>query len=359
MTTYSFQGVAISFDWDSNANDNYPVEFLGDAELAITAPDNSTISYETLGDGMIQLNLNDGKNFSGATFTAGTYDDADLTKLDVEEELVVIDWTMNGQSYSTTVFHLEIYDNASDYDSTGFFFVVDGDPIPLTSIEAYESIDAYITGVDYPSGDLAPGATFGWDDLNPTSFTENDEFLNTRGKDRFDGGAGIDTVIYDDGKKGINVNLTKNYAVDSYGKKDKLISIENVQGTSDKDKFKGDNADNEFWGNGGKDKFDGGKGNDVLHAGSGKNILKGGAGADEFDFSDANGLNIVKDFKADQGDTVSFADYAGGIDSYEDMITNHVAETKKFLYISDEDTGLKIKFNKVALDDLTEDAFIF
>lgn len=446
MTTYSFQGVAITFDGDYE-----PTEFNGGAELTITAPEKSQISYETWGDGEIRLNLDDGGNFYGAQFTGGAYDDVSVGDLDTSEHLFVINWTMSGQDYSTTVFQLELYDDSDDYEPVVFFFVVDGDPLPLTSISDYESIDAMITGVDYATGDIAPDTMFSWSDLNPTDTYEDDTFYGTGSKDRyvggkgedwmfssagndyFNGGAGFDVALYHRDSSGISVNLGKKFVIDGYGNRDKivkvewvtgsmysdeflgskrddtfegyggadyydgkggndtvsfrydegaggdqginvdlskgvatdgwgneemLVSIENVEGTYNNDKFMGDDNANIFWGLSGKDKMNGRGGDDELYAGGGKDVMTGGSGADEFNFTDASHKNIIKDFDASEGDLIAFGAH-GGIESYDDLMANHVRETKKAVIITDDELNLTIKVNKVSLDDLTEDAFVF
>lgn len=447
MTTYSFQGVGISFD------DRYePIEFLGGAELTVTAPEKSQISYETWGDGEIRLNLDNGGNFYGAQFTGGEYDDANVNELDTSEHLFVIDWSMSGQDYATTIFQLEIYDSFDDYEPVVFYFVVDGDPLRVASLSDYADIDGAITNVSYPTGDIAPGTLFSWSDLNPTDTYEDDTFYGAGGKDRyyggkgedwmfssagndyFNGGKGFDVALYHRDSSGISVNLGKKFVIDGYGDRDKivkvewvtgsmysdeflgskrddtfegyggadyydgkggndtvsfrydqgaggdqginvdlskgigtdgwgneemLVSIENVEGTYNSDKFMGDDNANIFWGLSGKDKMNGGGGDDELYAGGGKDVMTGGSGADQFHFSEASHKNIIKDFDLSEGDLISFKGANGSIDGYDDLMANHVRETKKAVIITDDELNLTIKVNKVSLDDLTEDAFVF
>ncbi|SFD01782.1 hypothetical protein [Tropicimonas isoalkanivorans] len=87
-----------------------------------------------------------------------------------------------------------------------------------------------------------------------------DEFGGLGGNDIINGRKGIDTVNYqrdtqNGGDYGINANLKKGVVRDGFGSTDTVRNIENVIGTSKRDLFIGDNADNTFTGNAARDKF--------------------------------------------------------------------------------------------------------
>ncbi len=113
----------------------------------------------------------------------------------------------------------------------------------------------------------------------------DDWLFGGAGKDKINGGFGQDGASYardhlDGGFGGIKANLKKAYVVDAFGSKDRLNSIENLEGSAFRDKIKGNNADNDLFGNGGADKLIGKGGSDLLVGGAGNDVLKGGNGFD-------------------------------------------------------------------------------
>ncbi len=149
---------------------------------------------------------------------------------------------------------------------------------------------------------------------------DDDMLLGGRGNDTLKGGDGEDFVGYGlefffGGSQGVVVNLAKGVATDTHGNKDKLVSIENVQGTGLKDTLKGDSNANtligeagndKLFGKGGNDDLEGGegadtllggKGDDSLEGGQGADILTGGEGADTFVFVSGDGGDVITDFE--------------------------------------------------------------
>lgn len=123
------------------------------------------------------------------------------------------------------------------------------------------------------------------------------------GADTIDGGDGIDTVSYAYAPAGVQVNLTNESANDDgTGSADRLIGIENVEGSNFADVIYGDGGANVLRGYGGNDiidafdgddLLDGGDGNDYLRGGEGADTLDGGAGNDTLDDSDDSGAPNV------------------------------------------------------------------
>lgn len=122
----------------------------------------------------------------------------------------------------------------------------------------------------------------------------DDRFVSGASPDIFDGGAGTDTVDYSVYANAINVALASGSGADG----DRLISVENVVGSSHDDTIVGGDGVNVL---------SGGAGNDVLTGGLGADTLIGGSGNDVFQDSAAghNG-DTIADFKA--GDSIVFTD---------------------------------------------------
>ncbi|MBX5166591.1 MULTISPECIES: choice-of-anchor Q domain-containing protein [unclassified Rhizobium] len=102
------------------------------------------------------------------------------------------------------------------------------------------------------------------------------------GADVLDGGTGNDTASYA-GSSAVNVNLATKAVSGGQAAGDKIVSIENLTGSSDNDVLTGgNNGGNVLNGGAGADKLDGGAGADVIIGGAGKDIMTGGTGADTF-----------------------------------------------------------------------------
>jgi Ca2+-binding RTX toxin-like protein len=110
----------------------------------------------------------------------------------------------------------------------------------------------------------------------------SDYMVGGQGNDRIHGGQGYDYVDYWDegGAFGVEVNLGKSYAIDTYGTRDTLHSIERVRGTDLGDSITGNGSNNLLDAGGGDDILDGGNGDDVLWGGFGVDVIKGGNGND-------------------------------------------------------------------------------
>ncbi len=119
---------------------------------------------------------------------------------------------------------------------------------------------------------------------------DGDDFLNGgEGDDYMNGGDGIDTASYSTAQGGINVDLAEKRAFnDGYGDTDKLIRIENVNGSGHNDIVKGDSEDNVLKGL---------LGSDILEGRGGDDLIDGGGGIDAASFEDATGA-VVADLAA-------------------------------------------------------------
>lgn len=112
----------------------------------------------------------------------------------------------------------------------------------------------------------------------------NDLIIANNVANRIDGGAGSDTVSYETSRQGIVINLTADTIGGGGAAGDRLISIENIIGSSSNDIIVGDARDNEIDGGaGGRDVLYGGRGVDTLSYASALqsvtvNLQTGGAG---------------------------------------------------------------------------------
>ena len=121
----------------------------------------------------------------------------------------------------------------------------------------------------------------------------DDRIIATIGKDTYDGGAGRDTVDYSQITTGVTVNLATGTA--SGAGNQRLISIENVIGTSQNDTITGTNANSIIEAGAGNDRVNGGAGDDTFIDGAGDDRYDGGTGYDVLDYSKATRSVVVDD----------------------------------------------------------------
>jgi Ca2+-binding RTX toxin-like protein len=129
-----------------------------------------------------------------------------------------------------------------------------------TATDGFGAIDT-LSGIENVRGTLLA------DVITGDAF--NNVFRGLAGADIMDGGAGSDTVAYDQdfnvgGNFGVTVNLANNSATDGFGNSDTIVNFENVRGTKFVDTLTGDANDNDFTGLAGNDVFFGGAGSDEV-----------------------------------------------------------------------------------------------
>ena len=119
-----------------------------------------------------------------------------------------------------------------------------------------------------------------------------DDTLNGgAGKDLMNGGAGTDEATYVGATAGVIVSLATTGWQNTVGAGvDRLVGIENLQGSSYNDRLQGNDGDN---------KISGGDGDDAIAGGFGDDDLTGGAGADVFIFEGTanNGVDFIRQFE--------------------------------------------------------------
>lgn len=139
----------------------------------------------------------------------------------------------------------------------------------------------------------------------------NDRLKGGAGFDVMNGGKGVDLATFSDQTTRVIISLKETGTTTAFIKgvaADSLTAIENLNGGSGNDVFKGNSLANTFNGNAGNDNLNGGLGND---------ILTGGIGADKFRFTNVNfGRDRITDF-SDNLDKLSFS--TGVADSFRDF----------------------------------------
>lgn len=109
----------------------------------------------------------------------------------------------------------------------------------------------------------------------------HDVFVGSSGgRERYDGGAGLDTVTYFASNAGVTANLLRGYGSGGDAARDLFTSIENLGGTSFDDILAGDNGRNNLRGLAGQDRLMGNGGIDRIYGGAGDDFIDGGAGSD-------------------------------------------------------------------------------
>lgn len=189
-------------------------------------------------------------------------------------------WNSAGQVLGGTVTGWSLVaDGATVAEVTDF--VVDADTF-FTAVEA-----AWTPGTLVPLDDVVYGTTAfdiigggGRDSLLGGDF--NDTLTGGAGADTLNGAAGSDLVDYsiETGPYTVSVDLARGLATDSWGFRDRLISIENALGTNGSDVLRGNNLANALSGGAGNDLIQGGGGGDGLYGGAGNDRIQGGTGND-------------------------------------------------------------------------------
>ena len=141
----------------------------------------------------------------------------------------------------------------------------------------------------------------------------NDTLAGGIGQDTLDGGDGIDTADFSGSTGSVNASLGNSGANGITTDNVKLISIENISGSSYSDVITGNAENNLIEGKTGNDSLTGQAGNDTLVGGAGSDTLDGGVGADWLYGDEVNAPN-----NAGQKNTVSYANSSLGVSVYLD-----------------------------------------
>jgi Ca2+-binding RTX toxin-like protein len=145
--------------------------------------------------------------------------------------------------------------------------------------------------------------------------SDDDVLTGGAGADRLDGGAGVDRASYAGSSAAVTVNLALGTGLGGQAAGDRLISIEELTGSS---------FDDVLTGSGGNDTLRGGSGNDLLFGNGGADVLNGGAGIDRVEYSSVSaGVTINLALGTASGDDAN-GDILAGIENVTGSIFNDV-----------------------------------
>ncbi len=176
---------------------------------------------------------------------------------------------------------------------------------------------------------------------------QDNRFSGLQGNDRIDGRGGFDTVRYrhdDDrgGHDGVTVNLKKGFAIDGFGTRDRLKSIEGVEGTDYDDVIRDNGKSNDLRGRDGDDR---------LIASGGDDRLRGDGGDDRFVFIGQKfGNDIVEDYE-DGSDTIEIR----AADSFDQLTISNDSDGRAVIQFAEGSVTLK----DTSAAQLTAEDFIF
>ena len=108
----------------------------------------------------------------------------------------------------------------------------------------------------------------------------DDYLFGGSGADVIDGGAGYDLASYFYSTAGVTVSLTSGAGSGGEAQGDRLLGIEDLDGSNFNDRLTGNAGSNYLFGNSGNDLLNGASGNDWIYGGAGNDTLIGGLGAD-------------------------------------------------------------------------------
>jgi Ca2+-binding RTX toxin-like protein len=136
----------------------------------------------------------------------------------------------------------------------------------------------------------------------------------------YNGGAGIDYIVWQDVAVAANLDITAHSADFFYGYNGNDVVIAN--GATTRAELHGGDGNDKLYGSSGVGSILLGEGsNDELFSASGIDHMVGGAGADKFVFDTFGGTDYVYDFSSAQGDKVRFA-AVPFLDSFGDLTVN-------------------------------------
>lgn len=143
-----------------------------------------------------------------------------------------------------------------------------------------------------------------------------DDRLYVDALDSFDGGPGVDHLVVRDAAgmtavlAGAGIEETwGGSGPDSFDGSGVIDAALALRGGAGDDRLVGGALDDRLYGGDGADRLEGGPGADVLKGEAGDDTLTGGPGADVFNYPEYDGsTDIITDYSAAEGDTVSAAD---------------------------------------------------
>jgi len=281
-----------------------------------------------------------------------------------------------------------IVDSVNDIVSDGYIPFYNNDPNPRDLVESSVNWtlgsnieDLILTGRNSSDGggnNLGNSITGNAKGNTLSGFSGNDTLVGKQGNDiliggtggdDLNGGRGKDTASYINASSGVKVDLSDRRAFAGEANGDKLTSIENLEGSTNRDFLFGDAGSNHLYGGAGNDKISGANGNDKIYGennndrliggagkdllvgGIGKDTLIGGAGADIFRFNRGDGSDVILDF--DLG--VDHIKIGKGAKSFSDL---NLLQVRDDVLVTFKDVEIKVL--DVLLSDMDDSShFIF
>ncbi len=120
-----------------------------------------------------------------------------------------------------------------------------------------------------------------------------DIVVTSNGNDYYDGGGGIDTIVFKGQIVPVLVDLGQGWAQGEGIGSDTLVNLENIVGGRGSDRLHGDAVDNLIQGLDGDDEIAGREGNDTLEGGPGNDVLVGGTGNDRYIMRAGDGFDHI------------------------------------------------------------------
>jgi Ca2+-binding RTX toxin-like protein len=183
--------------------------------------------------------------------------------------------------------------DSADYSGSNAAVTID-----LTKQGIFDAVKNVITKATAQKGGDATGDLLsGIENVIGSAF--NDLFIANGVANKFEGGAGTDTVSYAASAAGVHASLLGGgFSNDATG--DEYVDIENLVGSNFNDQLFGDSKANKLEGLGGNDTLDGGAGGNILDGGAGNDQLRSGKDADQL----IGGTHVASGDGA--GDTASY-----------------------------------------------------
>ncbi|UYV37204.1 hypothetical protein N4R57_19985 [Rhodobacteraceae bacterium D3-12] len=246
-----------------------------DYRLDIDLAAGTAVSY----DGKEQIRLENAERITGTIYADRIKGDDGDNQL---RGLGDYDWFIGSEGADS-------YDGGTGRDMVSYAEATGGVTVDLAIARgtAGQALGDQYTDIERITGSGFSDLFYGGDGENDfRGLGGYDTFVGSSGgRERYDGGSGIDTVAYYLSTEGVEASLLRGYGSRGDAARDLYTSIENLGGTSYDDVLTGDNERNQLRGLAGDDFIFGGGGSDYITGGRGNDVIDGGSESDYAVFS--------------------------------------------------------------------------